>query len=88
MESLVKRTWTADASITNRIQEMEGRISGVDNMIEKKSFMGQKKMLNLKNSHHKTSTIWDSMKRPNLSIREIEGKDSSSKGQKIHYTKS
>jgi hypothetical protein len=30
MESLGKKTGTTDASITNRIQEMEGRISPIE----------------------------------------------------------
>ena len=34
MESLGKCTRTADASITNRIQEMEERISGVEDTVE------------------------------------------------------
>ena len=34
MENLGKRTGTTDASITNRIQEMEERISGINNTIQ------------------------------------------------------
>ena len=34
MENLGKRTGTTDASITNRIQEMEERISGVEDSIK------------------------------------------------------
>ena len=46
MENLGKRTGITDASITNKIQEIEDRISGVKDAIEEKS----RKMLNLKNS--------------------------------------
>jgi uncharacterized coiled-coil protein SlyX len=34
MENLGKRTGTTDASITNRIQEMEERIPGTEDTIE------------------------------------------------------
>jgi hypothetical protein len=34
MENLEKRTGTTDTSITNRIQEMKERISGIDSTIE------------------------------------------------------
>ena len=34
MENLSQQTGTTDASITNRIQEMEEKISGVENMVE------------------------------------------------------
>ena len=34
MENLGKRTGTAEVSITNRIQEMEERISGIEDTIE------------------------------------------------------
>ena len=34
MENLGKQTGTTDASITNRIQEMEERISGIEDMLE------------------------------------------------------
>ena len=34
MENLSKRTGTTDTSITNRIQEMEERIAGLEDRIE------------------------------------------------------
>jgi uncharacterized coiled-coil protein SlyX len=34
MENLEKRSGITDVSITNRIQEMEERISGVEDMVE------------------------------------------------------
>jgi hypothetical protein len=48
MENLRKRTETTDTSITKRIQEMEDRISGIEDTI--KEIDKSKKMLNLKNS--------------------------------------
>jgi uncharacterized coiled-coil protein SlyX len=44
MGILGKRTGTADISISNRIQEMEERISGVEDTIEEMNT--SKKMLN------------------------------------------
>ena len=35
MENIGKRTGFTNTSITNRIQEMEERISGIEDMIEK-----------------------------------------------------
>ena len=51
MENLVKRTAT-----TNRIQEVEERISGWENTIEEID-MSVKEMLNLKHTWHKTFRI-------------------------------
>ena len=47
MENIEKRTGTPDASIIKRKQEMEERISGIENTIEKNKLMS-KKILNLK----------------------------------------
>jgi hypothetical protein len=35
MENLGRRTGTTDVNLTNKIQEMEERISGIENRIEK-----------------------------------------------------
>jgi hypothetical protein len=35
MENLGKKSGITDVSITNRIQEIEERISGIENMVEK-----------------------------------------------------
>ena len=43
MENLGKRTGTAEVSITNRIQEMEERISGIEDTIEKNQYISQRK---------------------------------------------
>lgn len=45
MENLAKRSRITDVSIMNRIQDIERRISGVENIDT-----GSKKFLNLKNS--------------------------------------
>ena len=49
MEKLGKRTGTRDISITNRVQEMEERVSGVEDIIEEIN-TSVKKMCNLKSS--------------------------------------
>jgi hypothetical protein len=48
MENLGKRTGTTNESITNRIQKMEERITGIEDLIEE--IDQSNKMLNLKNS--------------------------------------
>ena len=64
MENLGKQTWTTDASIPNRIQEMEERISGIDDAIEEmgssvKENVREKKTPNIKHpgnlGHHENT---------------------------------
>ena len=43
MKSLGTRIGTSEASLTNRIQEREERISGMEAKIEEKKFLGQRK---------------------------------------------
>ena len=52
MENIGKRIGTTETSITNRIQEMEERISSVENTIEE---IDKKKMPSVKSSLPKTS---------------------------------
>jgi chromosome segregation ATPase len=66
-----------DASITNRIQEMEERISGTEDTIEKidttiKENEKYKKILT-----QNTQEIQDAMRRPNLRIMSIEEREDS-----------
>ena len=68
MEILRKRTRTADISITNRIQEMEDRISGVDNTIEEINLLVKEKTKPKKHMTQNTQEIWDMLKRENLRI--------------------
>ena len=53
MENLGKRTETSETSITNRIQEIEERITDYEDTIEKINAL-TKKTANPTNSHHKT----------------------------------
>jgi hypothetical protein len=54
MENLVKQTGTIDVSITNRMQEMEERISDIEDTIEETDSQTWK-MFNPSNFSHKTS---------------------------------
>ena len=76
MENLVKRTETTDSIITNRIQNMEKKISGIEDTIQDIVILVEK-TLNLQIFSHKTSRkIWDTMERPNLRILIEDGEDS------------
>jgi uncharacterized coiled-coil protein SlyX len=50
MENLVKRAGVTDASITNRIQEIEERISGIEDTIENIDTTVKKNIQKAKNS--------------------------------------
>ena len=71
MENLRKRTGTTDAIITNRIQEMEDRILGIEYKIVKIN-ASVKRFKSKKFLTKNTREIWDTMKRPNLRIIGIE----------------
>jgi hypothetical protein len=81
LENLGKRSGVIDASITNRIQEIEERISGVENTIENivttiKENAKSKKLLT-----QNIQEIQDTMRRPILRIIGIEeSEDSQLKG--------
>ena len=54
MENIGKRSGITDVSITNRIQEIEERISGVEDTVEEFTQL-PKKIQNIKNSLPKAS---------------------------------
>ena len=72
MENLSKGSGTTDGSINNRIQEMEERLSGVEDMIEKIDSLVKENVKFNKCLTQNTQEIWDTMKRPNLRIIGIE----------------
>jgi uncharacterized coiled-coil protein SlyX len=77
IENLAKRSGVIDASITNRIQEIEERISGVEDTIENidttvKENAKCKKLLTQTNQE-----IQETMRRPNLRIISIEESEDS-----------
>jgi hypothetical protein len=80
IEILGKESGTVDASISNRIQEMEERISGTEVSIENtdtriKENENCKKILT-----QNIQKIKDTMRRPNLQIRVDENEDFQLKG--------
>ena len=72
MENLGKRTETTESSITNRIQEMEERISESEDTIEKKNAQIKEISKSNKFSSQNIQEIWDTIKKPNLRIIGIE----------------
>jgi chromosome segregation ATPase len=84
LENLGKRSGDIDASITNRIQEIEERISGAEDNIENidttvKENARCKKLLT--RNFPNIQEIQDTIRKPNLRIIGIEGnKDSQLKG--------
>ena len=80
---LGKRTGTTDTSIINRIQEMEERISGIENTREEIDTPVKENAKYNKFLTQNIQEIWDKMKRINLRIIGIEGvKIPSSKARK------
>jgi hypothetical protein len=69
LENLGKRSGVIDASITNRIQEMEERILGAEENIENIDIIVKE---NRKSKKLLTQNIQDTMRRPDLRIIGIE----------------
>jgi hypothetical protein len=85
MENLGKRSGITDVSIINRMQEIDERISGVEDMIEE---IGTTVKENWKHKNFITQEIQDTMKRPNLRIIRIEeNEDSKLKGHEYIFKK-
>jgi uncharacterized coiled-coil protein SlyX len=79
--NLEKQTGVIDASITNRIQEIEERISGAEDTIQKIDTKVKENAKNKKLLTQNVQEIQDTMKRPNLRIMGIkENKESQLKG--------
>jgi len=68
MENLGKLAGTTVANITNRIQEMEEIISGIDNMTKEIDRSVKENIKSKKFLTKNIQKIWDTMKRPNLRI--------------------
>jgi hypothetical protein len=71
MENLGKRSGIADLSITNRTQEIEERISGVEDTEEEIDTIVKENSKYKKLLTQSTQEIQDTMKRPNLRITRI-----------------
>ena len=72
MEKLDKQSGTKDVSITNRIQEMEERISVVEDSVEDIQSSTKENLKSNKSLTQNIQEIWDTVKRPNLRIIGIE----------------
>ena len=81
LENLGKRSGVIDASITNRIQEIEERISGAEDTIENIDTTVKENAKSKKILTQSIQEIQDTMRRPNLRIIGIEeSEDSQLKG--------
>jgi uncharacterized coiled-coil protein SlyX len=72
LENLGKRSGIIDASITNRIQEIEERISGAEDTIENIDTAVKENTKSKKLLTQNIQEIQEKMKRPNLRIIGIE----------------
>jgi predicted nucleic acid-binding Zn-ribbon protein len=72
IENLGKKSGTIDASISNRIQEMEKRISGAEDSIEKIGTTIKENTKCKKILTQNFQKIQDTMRRPNLRIIGVE----------------
>ncbi|KAL6067280.1 hypothetical protein STEG23_006118 [Scotinomys teguina] len=88
MENLSKQTGTTGASITNRVEEIEERISGIKDMIEEIDLSVKENTKAKKVITQNVQEIWDTMKRPNLRIIRIEeGEEYQFKGTENIFNK-
>ena len=86
MKYLGKRTGTTDASITTRLQEMEKKISDIEDTIEEIDTLIKENIKFIKFLTQNIQEIWDTMKR--LRIEGIEGsEDSQFKGPENIFNK-
>ena len=86
MENLAKRTRTTEVSITNSIQEIEERISGVEDTIEEINISVKENVKSKKFMTENIQETWDTIKRLNLRIIGIE-EDSQFKGPENIFKK-
>ena len=88
MENLGKRAETTESSITNRIQEIEERISDSEDTIEKINALVKENGKSNKFSSQNIQEIWDTIKKPNLRIIGIEeGEELQIKGPENIFNK-
>ena len=88
IETLGKKAGTIEASISNRIQEMEERILGAEDTIENMDTTVKENAKCKKLLSQNIQKIWNSLRRTNLRIVGIaESEDSQLKGLIISSTK-
>ena len=85
MENLCKQMRTTVVSITNRMQEIEERILGVDDTIEEIDSLVKEYIKSNKFLTQNIQEIWDTIKRSNLRILKIKDvEELQLKGSKKH----
>jgi TolA-binding protein len=72
IETLGKKPGTLDASISNRIQEMEERLSGAEDSIENMDITIKENGKCNKILNQNIQEVQDTMRRPNLQIIDID----------------
>jgi prefoldin subunit 5 len=88
IETLGKTSGTIDVSISNRIQEMEGKITGIEDSIGNMDTTIKENSKCKKILTQNIQEIQDTMRRPNLQITGVdEIKIFNLKGQQISSTK-
>ena len=88
MKNLEKQAGSVEASYSNRIQEMEERISGVEDSIDDIDTSVKENIKSKKVLTQNVQELWDTMKRPNLRIIGIEeGEDLQLKGPENIFNK-
>ncbi|ERE73592.1 Transposase, L1 containing protein [Cricetulus griseus] len=88
MERLDKQSGTKDVSISNRILEMEERISATEDSLEDIYSSTKENLKSNKTLTQNIQEIWDTVKRPNLRIiGEEEGEETLLKGTENIFNK-
>jgi hypothetical protein len=88
IQNLGNRSGITDVTISNRIQEIEDRISGAEDRVEEIDTIVKENSKHKKLLTQSIQEIQDTMKRPNLRIIRIEkNNDSQLKGPKNIFNK-
>ena len=88
MENLGKQTETSETSITNRIQEIEERISDSEDTIEKLNALNKENSKSNNLLSQNIEEMWDTIKKPNLWIIGVEkGEELQIKGPENIFNK-
>lgn len=88
MEKVEKRTGTTHTINTNRMEEMEERISGVEGIVEGMSISVKESAKSKNFLTQNIQELWDSIKKPNLRTIGIEkGEDSQFKWPENNFNK-
>ena len=88
MKNLQCQTKAIEVSLTNRVQDVEERISGLEDNVEEIDHSVNEYVIYKKATHKKIQEIWEIMKRQNLQIKDMEeGEKTQAKGTANIYNK-